>query len=380
MRVGQTTNRAMKRIPLLLAVCVLALLSLGFVMLYSVSPVQESTRFLSRQLVAGALGLAGAILVIWIDYRRLRPVAWVLLGLALGLLVAVLVVGVRVNGARRWFRLAGFQFQPSDFVKLALLVALAHYGACHQRLMRTFRWGILWPALMVSSLVGLVFLEPDWGTALLLGAVGVVVLLVAGVRWLYLAPPLVLGVGAVALLLALNPLRSERVYSWLHLEETRRDVGYQAWQAQVALSAGGPTGVGLNQSRLKALLPEYQTDFLFAIICEEFGFAGSLTVVALFLLFFVTGMVAAARAPDTFGRLLGTGISFLIALQALINIGVVSSALPNKGLALPFISYGGSNLMIMLVGAGVLISIARAASATSEVENAAPPVGAFPGT
>jgi cell division protein FtsW len=214
----------------------------------------------------------------------------------------------------------------------------------------------------------------------LLGAVGVVVLLVAGVRWLYLAPPLVLGVGAVALLLALNPLRSERVYSWLHLEETRRDVGYQAWQAQVALSTGGPTGVGLNQSRLKALLPEYQTDFLFAIICEEFGFAGSLTVVALFLLFFVTGMVAAARAPDTFGRLLGTGISFLIALQALINIGVVSSALPNKGLALPFISYGGSNLMIMLVCAGVLISIARAASATSEVENAAPPVGAFPGT
>jgi cell division protein FtsW len=377
----------MTRLSMLLAVCVVALLSLGLVMLYSVSPPQESARLLSRQLLAAALGLGGAMVVVLAGYRRLRPLAWWLFALALVLLVAVLVIGVRVNGARRWFRFAGLQFQPSDMAKLALLLALAHYGAYCQRLMRTVRWGLCWPALMVASVAGLVFVEPDWGTAMLLVAVSVVVLLVAGVRWLHLAPPLLLGVAALAGVVVLNPLRSDRVnvrtnrfYSWLHLEETRRGAGFQAWLSRAALTSGGPTGVGLNQSRHKDTLPEDQTDFIFAIIGEEFGFAGAAAVVVVYVALFVGGMLAAGRAPDTFGQLLGTGISFLLGTQALINIGVVSSALPNKGLALPYISYGGSNLMMMLICAGVLVSLACARPAGLNVAAVTPPGGDLPST
>lgn len=358
----------MKRVATLLIVVVMALLSLGLVMLYSVSPAQDSTRFLSRQVIAGAVGLAGGAAIVTVGYKRLRRAAWLLFGIALLLLVAVLVVGVRINGARRWFRFGGLQFQPSDLAKLALVVVLAHYGAYCQRLMRTFRWGVLYPLLIVSPVVGLVFLEPDWGTAILLAAVSTIMLTVSGARWCYLLPPLVVGAVGLGVMLALNPVRSDRIYSWLHLEETRQGAGYQAWHARLALQRGGALGVGLNNSREKTLLPEHQTDFIFAIIAEEWGFAGSTVVVALFLILFVSGIVAAWRAPDSFGMLLGTGISFLLGLQALINLMVVSGAAPNKGLALPFISYGGSNLAMMLVCTGVLVSIALAGSPAPVVE------------
>lgn len=351
----------MKLVTTVLIVCVLALMSIGMVTLYSLSPVHDTMRYLSRQLIAASLGLAGAIVLVSLDYRRLRSWTWVFFVVAVLLLVCVLVFGVKVNGARRWFRLAGFQFQPSDFAKLALLLALAHYGAAHQRLMRSFWQGLAVPGLISGLLLGLVFLEPDWGTALLLGAVTAVVLLVAGVRWRFLAPPVLAGAIGVGVLLYFNSMRLERIYSWLHLEATRQGVGYQAWQARLALGNGGTTGVGLNASTQKVFLPEHQTDFIFAVIGEEFGYAGSLTVLGLFLAFFLCGLFVARRTADPFGRLLATGISFLIGLQALINIGVVSGALPNKGLALPFISYGGSNLMMMLMCTGVLVSVALSA-------------------
>jgi len=357
----------MKRVATLLIVVTLALLSFGLVMLYSVSPAQDSTRFLSRQLMAGAVGVVGAGAIVAIGYRRLRPLSWLLFGVALALLAAVLVVGVQVNGARRWFRFGAVQFQPSDFAKLALVAVLAHYGAYCQRLMRTFRWGLLYPGLLVGPVIVLVFLEPDWGTAILLAAVSVVILIVAGVRWLYLLPPLMAAAAGLCAMLALNPVRSDRVYSWLHLEETRQGVGYQAWHAKQALQRGALFGVGLNNSREKRLLPEHQTDFLFAIVAEEWGFVGSSVVIVLFLVLFMSGIVAAWRAPDSFGMLLGTGMSFLIGLQTLINLMVVSGAAPNKGLALPFISYGGSNLAVMLICTGVLVSVALAGSAAPVV-------------
>jgi len=352
----------MKRVATVMIIAVLALLSLGFVMLYSVSPPHASMRLLSRQLVAGGLGLVGAVVMVVVGYRRLRYVSVVLYLLALVLLAAVLVVGVEVNGARRWFRFGGIQFQPSDFAKLALVVVLAHYGAHCQGLMRAFRRGLVYPGLIAAPVLVLVFREPDWGTAILLGCVSMVMLLVAGVRWEYVAIPAVLVGAVLGAMLAVNPLRSDRIYSWLHLEETRDGVGYQAWRAREALNRGALLGIGLNKSREKALLPEHQTDFIFAIIAEEFGFVGSVVVVGLFLAFFLSGIVASWRAPDTFGMLLGTGISFLIGLQALINLMVVSGAAPNKGLALPFVSYGGSNLAMMLLCTGVLVSIALAGS------------------
>jgi cell division protein FtsW len=345
-----------------LVICVLGLLALGLVMVYSVTPLQESTRFVARQLIAGAIGLTVAgVLAVRLNYRDLKRVSKVLFVLAVVMLLAVLAPGLghRANGARRWFRFGALQFQPSDFAKLALLIALAHYGEYWQRQMGSFKLGVLVPAGLVGTVTGLIFLEPDWGTALLLGAVSVVILLVAGVRWRYVLGPVALGGLAVGVLLYFNPERSDRIYSWLHLEETKDATGYQVFQAQVALGTGGQTGTGLNTSTQKLFVPEHRTDFLLAIVGEEFGYAGSLAVIAAFVSVFVCGLVIAGRAADRFGLLLGTGISFLIGLQAFINIGVVSGALPNKGLALPFVSYGGTNLIAMLLCAGVLLSIAR---------------------
>lgn len=362
----------MKVATSILIIVVLALASLGMVMIFSVSPVTDSMRYLSRQLIAAGLGVTGAIIAANLDYRRFRAWSGVLFGLAILLLGLVLVVGVKSHGARRWLAYAGFQFQPSDFAKLALLVALAHYGAAHRRLMSTLWQGVVVPLFMVGAVVGLVFLEPDWGTALLLGATSVVVLLVAGVRWRYLVVPMVLGVAAVAVLLAFNPVRIDRFNAWLNPETTKSSVGYQAWQAKLALGNGGPTGVGLDESTQKIFLPEPHTDFIFAIIGEEFGYAGAVVVLALFVTYFLAGVQIARHCVDPFGRLLATGLSFLIGLQALINLGVVSGALPNKGLALPFVSYGGSNLMMMLLCTGVLISVARGAGEPEAIESELP--------
>lgn len=352
-------RKAMKWITMLWIVCVLALMSVGMVTLYSLSPLHDSMKYLSRQLIAAALGLGGAALLARIDYRCWRRWAWWIFASAAILLVLVLVVGDRVNGARRWFHLPGFQFQPSDYAKLALLIMLAHYTAARQKQMRSFWPGVAVPGLLAGCVMVLVFLEPDWGTALLMGAVTLAVLVAAGARARYLVGPVLALSAAVGVLLWLNPLRLDRVYSWLHLEETRKAVGYQAWQARLALGHGGPTGVGLNASTQKLFLPEHHTDFIYAIVGEEFGYAGSVLVLSLFATLFLAGIAIVRQVTDPFGRLLATGIVFLFGLQAVFNIGVVSGALPNKGLALPFISYGGSNLAIMLLCSGLVVSVAR---------------------
>lgn len=355
----------MRLVSALLVGCVLLLAGFGMVVLYSISSDTNPMQYVSRQGVALALGLVGAVGLAWCrpdHFKRLSP--W-LLALAVIMLVAVLIpgVGFKANGARRWFRLPGFQFQPSDFAKLALIVFLAHYGSHYQRMMRRFGTGVAIPGVVVVLFMGLLFLEPDWGTALLIGAVSIAMLLVAGARWYFVIPPLFACLTLVGLMLWHDPMRADRLYSWLHLEETKEAVGYQGWQARIALGSGGVLGKGLDQSTQKRFVPENRTDFIFAIIGEEFGFVGSLVVLSVFVVFFLCGLYIAWRAPDPFGMLLATGITFLIALQAFVNIGVVSSLLPNKGIALPFVSYGGSNLLIMTLSVGALFSVARSAAA-----------------
>jgi len=245
------------------------------------------------------------------------------------------------------------------------VIFVAHYGSHYQRLMRSFGTGIAVPGLVVGLFVGLIFLEPDWGTALLIAIVTVALLLIAGARWQFLVlPGLALGV-VVGFLLWKDPVRSDRVYSWLHLEETREGVGYQAWQARLALGSGGWSGKGLDQSSQRKFVPEARTDFVFAIIGEEFGWLGSMAILGVFVTVFLCGVLIAWRAPDPFGMLLASGISLLIGLQALINVAVVSGAVPNKGIALPFVSYGGSNLLMMLLSVGLLVGIARSVGAAA---------------
>ena len=366
----------MKAAVTILIFCVGALLALGMVMLYSSSMAQVGARYLAMQFLWCLLGLVACMAATLFDYRRLKGLWWLVLGSAVLMLMLVLVphIGSRINGARRWFSLAGMHFQPSEFAKIALIVALAWYGERFQRQMSSFTRGLLIPGLLIALVVGLIGIEPDVGTALVLAAVSAVLLLVAGVRLSYLLPPvlaIVIGVGVflyynVRDLSAMHErgergaMRSERIYSWLHLEETRRDKGLQAYQAMIALGSGGLTGKGLGDGRQKlGFVPEHHTDFIFSIIGEELGLIATLLVVAAFVAIVFCGVHISWNASDTFGMLLGSGLTFLIGLQAFVNIGVVTSALPNKGLPLPFISYGGSNLLMMLVSVGFLLSIAR---------------------
>lgn len=348
-----------------LVICVISLLALGMVMLYSSSMADKGgSHLLMMQALWCNLGLVGCVIMTWMDYRKLKKFALPLLVLAVFLLVLVLVphLGSKVNGARRWFRVAGVQFQPSELGKLALIIAVAWYGDKYQRRLGDFKRGLVYPALLVGSVLGLIFVEPDRGTTILMAAVSAAMLFIAGARWKFIIPPIVAGIAGLAFSLLYDPMRTKRIFAWLHADEHKMDVGYQANQAMLALGAGGWSGLGLGNSREKlGFLPEHNTDFIFSIIGEELGLVATLLVVFAFILLVISGIYISSHASDNFGLLLGSGVTFLIGLQAFINIGVVTSTLPNKGLPLPFISYGGSNLLMMLTSVGLLLSVARRA-------------------
>ncbi len=362
----------MKLAATTLVFCVAALMSLGMVMLYSSSMAQVGARYLIMQLVWGALGLVACGVAAAVDYRLLKKFALPMLIFSVLLLALVLVpipdICMRINGARRWINLGVARFQPSELAKLALIMTLAWYVDAHPRCMSTFRRGLVLPGAMIGVVLGLIFVEPDRGTTILLAVVCGTMLLIAGVRWRYVVPVVLAGTCFLAYSVWHDPIRSKRVVAWLNQGENKNEVGYQAYQAMLALGSGGWSGLGLGNGRQKlGFVPEHHTDFIFSIIGEDLGVIATLLVVLAYVLIFVCGLIIATRARETFGMLLATGISFLIGLQAFINIGVVTSALPNKGLPLPFISYGGSNLLMMLIGVGLLLSVARQARLTQPI-------------
>ena len=348
-----------------LAVCVTSLLALGLVMLYSSSMTQVGAHYLMMQLIWCAFGFGLCFTAAGLDYQIFKKSAWPIFGLAVILLVLVLVphVGRKINGARRWFDLHGVRFQPSELGKIALIIALAWYGDRFQRKMHTFKLGILFPVILIATLLGLIFVEPDRGTTILLAAVSGSMLLLAGVQWKFIVPPIVLAAAGLTVSILHDPMRMKRIFSWLDVEANKDGVGYQAYQAKIALGSGGLYGLGLGNGRQKlGFVPEHHTDFIFSIIGEELGLIATLLVIVAFVILVLCGIYIALRAADTFGTLLAAGVTLLIGLQAAINIGVVTSALPNKGLPLPFISYGGSNLLAMLTCVGILFSVARRAN------------------
>ena len=352
----------MKLAVTILLFCVAALLSLGMVMLYSSSMTQVGAHYLIMQLIWCALGLVLCVGAAAIDYRWLKKIAWPLLGVAIVLLALVIAphIGRKINGAKRWFSLGPVNLQPSEMAKLALILALAWYGDRFQRKMPTFKRGILTPGIFIVPVLALIFVEPDRGSTILLASVCGGMLLLAGVQFKFILPPVVLAVTGLAWSLWHDPMRRERILAFLHPEKYKNGVGYQSWQAMIALGSGGWTGLGLGNGRQKlGFVPEHHTDFILSIIGEELGLITTLLVVLTFVIFVICGLYIAGRARDTFGLLLASGLTLLIGLQAAINIGVVTSALPNKGLPLPFISYGGSNLLAMLTCVGLLLSVAR---------------------
>jgi len=351
-----------------LAFCVAALLGLGLVMLYSSSMTQVGAQYLKSQLVWCMLGVFLCVAATSVDYQVLKKAAWPLFFFALFLLVLVLLplphgLTKKINGAHRWFILPGVRLQPSELGKIALIIVLAWYCDRFHRHMPTFKWGVLFPMGIIAAMLALIFREPDRGTTILLAAVSGCMLLLSGVRWKFIIPPVLLAVAGLVVSIIHDPMRMRRIFSWWDLEQHKDGVGYQAYEAMIALGSGGWTGLGLGNGRQKlGFVPEHHTDFIFSIIGEELGLVATLLVVVAFVVIVFCGIYIALHAREMFGTMLATGVTLLIGLQAAINIGVVTSALPNKGLPLPFISYGGSNLLAMLTCVGILFSVARRAS------------------
>ncbi len=362
----------MKAAVTTLAFCVAALLALGLVMLYSSSMVmmdkhthvEVGAHMLQMQVLWCALGIITCAVITALDYQLLKKIAWPLFigTLLLALLVFVPHLGMKINGARRWIHVPGATLQPSEIVKLGLIIIVAWYVDRSQRKMNTFVRGIIYPGAIIGLALGMIFIEPDRGTTILLASVTGTMLFLAGVRWLHLIPVGALGLAGLAFSIAHDGMRSGRINAWLHPEAHANGVALQATQAKIAIGSGGLLGLGLGDGRQKlGFLPEIHSDFIFANIGEELGLVATAFVVIAFLLIGLCGLYIALNARDQFGAQLAIGVTALICFQAIINIGVVTGLLPNKGLALPFISSGGSSLLAMLMGVGILFSVARQA-------------------
>jgi cell division protein FtsW len=366
-----STSAAAPRRPLtitpasVIIVCVVALVSIGLAVLFSASsPIKGGPyAYLYKQFIFLAVAIGAGWLMAIADLEQLRKFAWIAAAIALAALLFVLIpgLGIKVNGGRRWLGFGGVRLQVSEFAKLALVFSLAHFLAVNQSRLHDFWRGFVLPAGWIGLFTLLVLVEPDFGAAFLLGSIGVILLFLAGARLRFLLPSIGAALLGFVVLIMHNPVRLARVMSFLDPEANRQGTGYQPWQALLAFAAGGVDGVGLGNGRQQnAFLPEAHTDYIFAILGEEMGLIFTLLVVALFTTIFVAGLMHVRRAPNLFQFLLVTGCLLLICLQAIINLGVVTSLLPSKGMALPFISAGGSNLLLMGLLVGIIINTQRA--------------------
>jgi cell division protein FtsW len=354
----------MKRLSLILLLAVGTLLLLGTVMLYSASTWQPGLQRVYLHLCWLAFGAVACAVAAWLppDWLRQFHLPKLLATAAGLLLVAALIPGIGVvrNGASRWLLFG----QPSEFAKLALVLFLADYGAVHQSRMRERTAGFLYPAFIAALMGSLIFLEPDWGTAALLALVALAMLAIAGTHWFYLLSAAVIGAEIFALLLLRNSLRMERFLAFLTPEAYQNGVGWQGWHSLLALGSGGWFGTFFGEgSHKNGFVPEQQTDFILSLLGEELGFVGTALVLSLFVVILLCGARLAWKHTDPFAQLLAVGLTLLITVQAFINFGVVTSSLPNKGIALPFVSYGGSNLVCMLTAVGLLLGVARSCPA-----------------
>lgn len=349
----------------LVLVCVGILVVLGLTILYSASralQLEAAGQLLARQIlwlfIAGGAGVTAALLPL----ERVRGLTWLILAVSIGLLAAVLhpSIGSMVNGARRWISLGFINIQASEFAKVGLLFCLSHYLAAHQRYRTTVLRGFLVPLALVGLWSGLILLQPDFGTAALCGAVGISLLFLYGSRLSLLVPSAGLLTALFGLLVYLDPVRFSRILAFLDVEGNRSGSAYQLWQGLLAFASGGLQGTGLGNGRQQLhYLPEAHTDFIFAILGEELGLLFSGGTVLLFLCIFVAGSRLLGRAPNLYQYLLIQGALLFITGQALFNFCVVTGLLPTKGISLPFISYGGSNLVVMFFMVGLLINAFR---------------------
>lgn len=357
-----------KAVTTVLIGSVLTLVTLGIVMLTSTSQLLGQARhgdpsyFLKRQVIWLALAAIGAFIASRINYHTWRKLAPWLGGLVVLLLALVLVpeIGHEIKGSRRWLKFGPMTFQPSELGKIVLVFMIAWWTARIRDHIREFGKGLVAPLALIGIIAGLIFIEPDFSTAMLVGCIGMVMLFIAGTRLEYLTVTGALGLSGFSIAVMEDAERMRRIIAFIDPYRYADNEGFQLVNGLHAFFLGGGTGVGLGESMQKRYyLPEAHTDFILPIIGEELGLIATLGVLILFALIFFSGLWIAFNAQDLFGRILGAGIATAMGLQAMMNIGVVTGALPTTGLALPFISSGGSNLVISGAMIGILINIAR---------------------
>jgi cell division protein FtsW len=348
-----------------LFVAVLGVLAIGVVMLFSTSAFARDSHgdayfFLKRQSVWLGIGLVICIATALIDYHLWQRTWWLWLAIALVTLALCFVphLGMRINGSRRWIGLGPVTFQPSEIAKVAAVFFLAWWFARYEKVSRHPLFGFVIPLAIVATLLLLIICEVDLGTTALIGATAFVMMFVAGTNLVLLG--LLAFVGSGTIFFAATHERMGRLLAFTDLERYKETAGMQQMQALLAWGSGGIEGLGLGNGRQKmAYLPYAHTDFIFPMIGEELGLRVSLMVVFLFVVIVICGIMIALHAKDRFGLLAATGVVALIGWQAIVNIGVTTSLLPNKGLPLPFVSYGGSNLVACLFAVGLLLNIYR---------------------
>lgn len=357
-------DKGMLDVPFL--VLILLLVSIGLLMMFSASYARayyktgDSVYYFVRQAGFAAFGLVAMYFASRIDCHIWQRLAKLIYAVTILLLIGVLVMGESSHGAKRWIKIAGQQFQPSEIAKFSIVCMFSAMVAQYKEKMAEFRYGVLAFVGILLPILLLVALEKHLSAIMILGLVSVIMMFTGGTkkRWL------LLGIGAALVFLVIYitvmGYAGDRVTAWLDPEKDAGDTGYQIVQSQYAIGSGGLFGLGFGKGRQKYLyLPEEHNDYIFAIVCEELGFVGALGIIILFALLIIRGYWIALHAPDRFSTMLAMGLTTLLAVQVILNIGVVSNLLPSTGVALPFFSYGGTTLLMNLGEMGIILSISR---------------------
>ena len=348
---------------------VMILLTIGLVMLFSASYAysyeyyNNSYRFILKQASLGAVGVVIMFIVSKIDYHILRKFSWVIYGITVLMLIALLAMPPMVKGmdVKRWMIIGPINFQPSEIAKFAIILLFSSLIAANYNQMGNIKFVAILLGLLGFT-CALVAFEPHLSATILIFLIGIVIMVIGGLKMRYIIGGAAVGVGGVILAIVTKTISygSDRIKYWLDPWLDAKGKGFQTIQSLLAIGSGGILGRGIGQSRQKYLwVPEPHNDFIFSIVCEELGLVGAIVIIVLFALLVWRGFVVAMRAPDKFGSMLSIGLTFQVGLQAMLNIWVVTNTIPNTGISLPFFSYGGTSLIILLAEMGIVLSVSR---------------------
>ena len=363
---------------LLLLLLVVALTSFGVVMIYSASSVMAAKKFndgaffLKRQGLYAVVGFVVLAITMRVDYRFWQKMAPPMLVLSLFLLALVLVPGIggNVKGASRWIKLPFMNLQPAEFAKISLVIYMAYSVTQKQDRLKQLKAGFIYYMVILAFLIILLLKQPDLGSAATLAVITMSILFVAGTRFMFVIGSALVAAPIVSVLIYTSAYRWKRILAFLNPEQDPTGIGWQITQSRYAFGAGGLLGQGLGEGKQKMFyLPEAHTDFILAVIGEELGLIGVLVIVAMFFVLVQRAVKIATNTSEPFGRFLAFGIATLFAIQSIVNMGVATGAFPTKGLALPFLSYGGSSLLVSMFATGILLNISAGGSGVKKRQN-----------